>query len=564
MITVDRAVISKKNYQISLPLVSLITLLGLCVRLWGIGWSLPDSRHPLATYHPDELVNLNASLAADIPHGQFDIGFYNYGAFDFYLVSLSQTIGRGYGLIPSTPSPPGQSKLEHAIASAPEQAGLFLAGRILSALLGSASILVIFSIGVRLAGRKCGLVAALFTAIAPLSVVHAHFLTVDVPATFFVCLALLWSLRLLEKQSWREYGLAALWCGLAAATKYTAGIVIVAPIVAHILNNNPHACRKHRAAELVVLIVLFLIFFLLACPGPILNLSAFWDGTYPGSGVKYELFEHSRTGHGLLFVNTGGGWWYHLVVSLRYGLGLPLLIAGIAGFFWSIKKRSKVDQVLLAFFLIYYIASGFSAVRFARYMIPIIPLLCIFAARLLLDSTHQLNIRRVGTAAAVFVTIWTGFQSFELDRQMAGKDPRDAAADYLALHSKPEAPVAFATIPWFYSPPLSPLFGAMAAPQRAQSAEMTSRYHLKIPATEWDISVLNPEPDYLVISNIETTHAVDRLKLPAPTAFMKSIPTDMQPVIFGPSDSLGRSIPGEIFPEDLLYILPTVTLYQKR
>src|SRR5581483_10828516 len=48
-------------------LLILIVLLGLGLRLWGIGWSLPDVRHPLATYHPDELVNLNAARAADIP-----------------------------------------------------------------------------------------------------------------------------------------------------------------------------------------------------------------------------------------------------------------------------------------------------------------------------------------------------------------------------------------------------------------------------------------------------------------------------------------------------------------
>src|SRR5579859_5577130 len=81
--------------------VLVIVLIGLLLRLWGIGWSLPDARHPLATYHPDELVNLNAALQADIPHLKFDIGFYNYGAFYFYLVSFAQSLGRAYGMIPA-------------------------------------------------------------------------------------------------------------------------------------------------------------------------------------------------------------------------------------------------------------------------------------------------------------------------------------------------------------------------------------------------------------------------------------------------------------------------------
>src|SRR5579871_1037612 len=69
-------------------LLALALILGLALRLWGIGWGLPDARHPLATYHPDEWINLNAAEPVDIPHGKFDIGFYNYGTLYFYGVSL--------------------------------------------------------------------------------------------------------------------------------------------------------------------------------------------------------------------------------------------------------------------------------------------------------------------------------------------------------------------------------------------------------------------------------------------------------------------------------------------
>src|SRR5687768_7408211 len=59
--------------------LALITALGLALRLWGITWSLPDARHPIATYHPDEIINLNAARNADLLRGDFDIEFYNYG-----------------------------------------------------------------------------------------------------------------------------------------------------------------------------------------------------------------------------------------------------------------------------------------------------------------------------------------------------------------------------------------------------------------------------------------------------------------------------------------------------
>jgi 4-amino-4-deoxy-L-arabinose transferase-like glycosyltransferase len=545
--------------------VALIVLLGLALRLWGIGWSLPNAAHPLATYHPDELVNLNAALAADIAHGKFDIGFYNYGAFYFYLVNFAQIFGRGYGLIPA-PTPATDSNIAASLASlAPQQAGLFLAGRLVTALLGAATIAVVFAMGNRLGGKRTGYWAALLYAVAPLAVVHAHFLTVDVPATFFVSLALLWSLRLLSSQTWPDYALAAIWCGLAAATKYNAGLVIVAPILAHLLNRVPNACQMHRGGQFVVLLAVSLLAFLIGCPGPVLNLDAFWDGLpgYPGSGVRYELFVHSREGHELLFVNTGPGWWYHLAVSLNYGLGVPLLLLALAGVVYACVRRTRADIILLGFLLVYYGATGLSAVRFARYMIPLFPVFCAFAARLLTASAFKPNVVRSLQALGAAVLTLTTLYTVSLVRLMTAPDPRDVTATAMDRELPQGAVVTFAKIPWFYSPPLSPDFGKMAAPQRARAAQTTTRYQLRMPAGEWDTGVLNPLPDAIVISNIETLHAVDRLHLAGPTRFMDSIPAGYRRERFGPAPIFNLALPNAIIPEDLLYIEPTLTLYRK-
>ena len=283
--------------------VSLLVLLGLVLRLWGIGWSLPNARHPRATYHPDERVNLIATQSVDIAHGQFDTNFYNYGAFYFYLANFAQTFGRGYGLIPVTPPLPADTPLspaERLTRQAPENAGLILAGRLATALLGAATIPLIFALGARLYGRRTGFAAALLYAIAPLAVVHAHFMTVDVPATFFVTLALLLAARLLAAPTRRDYVLAGVACGLCAATKYNTGLVLIAPLVAHFLSGkaseNKAAEKKAGRESLPLLLAATLLAFLIACPGPLLNWDAFWNGTYPGTGVHYELFVHSRLG----------------------------------------------------------------------------------------------------------------------------------------------------------------------------------------------------------------------------------------------------------------------------
>src|SRR5207302_1135553 len=70
---------------------------------------------------------------------------------------------------------------------------------------------------------------------------------------------------------------------------------------------------------------------------------------------------------------------------------------------------------------------------------------------------------------------------------------------------------------------------APAAPKRAEAAAQTTRFQLRIPPGEWDTSVLTPPPDYVVLSNLETMHAVNRLHEPAAVRFVQSIPADYRP-----------------------------------
>ena len=423
-----------------------VVVFGLFLRVAGIGWSLPDARHPFATYHPDERINLNAALTPDLFTLNLDTGFYNYGALYFYLVNFAHILGRGLGWIPMPPQ--GATLFSPEIA--PMQAALFLTGRWVMALMGTLTIAVVYFLGRRLYGRKAGLLGAVLYAIAPLAVVHSHFVTVDVPATLFIALALLWAARLLEHKTWANYVLAGIWTGLAAATKYNAIFVGIAPLLAHLHNREPDDCPRHRAAHLFVMLVAIGFAFLIGCPGPIINWDAFWNGTYPGSGVRYELFEHSRQGHGELFLETGVGAWYHVTVSLWFGMGALLLAMGLAGTVFACLRRTKGDWLLLAFLLLYFGTTSLSAVRFARYMIPLFPVLCLFAARLF--TTTELprfgNVPR--TALATLTVLFTLGYTGLFVRAMTQIDPRDALANYLEANAPQGASLAFAKVPWFF------------------------------------------------------------------------------------------------------------------
>lgn len=560
-------VVSEPNRRIVYGLLAVITVLGICLRFWGIGWGLPDVRRPLATYHPDEVINFSASQRVDMLGGKFDVGFYSYGAFYFYLVDAAKIIGRGYGAIPTTPNLPADSpplsEMQSAERQLPEIRGLYLAGRIVSAVAGVLTIAVLFALARRLFGERVGLTAALLYAAAPLAAVHAHFFTVDVCATLFVTLALLASARLLESQHWKEYLIAGICTGLAAATKYSAGLVLVAPVAAHILA-SPHDGRgKPRLFGPLVLVAATTLVFLTACPGPIINWDAFWNGMaeFGPSGLKYELFQHSRQGHGLLFVNTGPGWWYHLVISLRYGLGLPLLLLAATGIASAIGARTKQDRLLLWFVLVFYGITSLSAVRFARYMIPLYPALCVIAARRVWQIKPRTLHHHAVPAAFGLLVLLTGGYTVSLVHAMASRDPRDTAADYLQAKAPQGATVAFAKVPWYFSPPLSPWFGAVSPRLREKCLEST-RYTFLLPheGSEFDVSVLTPSPNYIVLSNIEAAPEI-RLRTPAAQSFLELARRGRSSMVFGPPALFDMAFSGELVPDDLLYILPRITVY---
>jgi 4-amino-4-deoxy-L-arabinose transferase-like glycosyltransferase len=100
---------------------------------------------------------------------------------------------------------------------------------------------VVYLIGREISGHRMALFAAFLMAFLPGHAQHSHFATVDVPATFFVALALYFAVRALREVnqdfSWhrKQLLIAAGVAGLAAATKYNGGLVLIAPLVSWFL-----------------------------------------------------------------------------------------------------------------------------------------------------------------------------------------------------------------------------------------------------------------------------------------------------------------------------------------
>jgi len=168
--------------------------------------------------------------------------------------------------------------------------------------------------------------------------------------------------------------------------------------------------------------------------------------------------------------------------------------------------------------------------------------------------------RRAGIACGALVVVTTGVTSFCLSRAMAAADPRDRAADYLTSKAQPQASIAFAHIPWYYSPPLSPVWGALRSDVRANGQPGPPVFEFRVPDGDWDRRVLSPTPDYVVLSNLELQNEWRRLRLQPAVEFMNSIGETAERTVFEPAAVPFLSPNDPNAPQDLLYVMPEITV----
>lgn len=138
-----------------------------------------------------------------------------------------------------------------------------LVGRLLSALIDTATVALVYLLGRRLWDRRVGLVGAALATFCVLSIQYSHFHGAEAWVTFFVTAAVLVSLRLADGQLAPRVaaGVGAL-LGLAAASKLIAAAALVVPATALAVATGPAAWRvlhqrwAEAAAALAAIVVL--------------------------------------------------------------------------------------------------------------------------------------------------------------------------------------------------------------------------------------------------------------------------------------------------------------------
>jgi len=254
-----------------------------------------------------------------------------------------------------------------------EQVGMgdfYLWSRIATATIGSATVVLLHQVGMRWGARHAVFAAGLF-AVMPLSVREAHFALTDTPLVFAVTLTLLLSLRATEKPGLRRLLLAGAAAGLCAGLKYNGLYAVVMPVIAALM--APAGDRTTRIRDLATVIVACVAAFFLTTPYAIIDLVGFLNGF----GTQTRAFVPVQPGG----KSTGLVYLQHFIANF----GWPAFLLGMAGLVMTairvVRGPGHARFVLLLVFpLVFFnLITGWSFL-FARYALPIVPFMCVWAA----------------------------------------------------------------------------------------------------------------------------------------------------------------------------------------
>lgn len=338
----------------------LILLIAFLFRLVNVRFGLPDL---LAA---DEAFLVNHALG----FGQGDLNphFFNYPALQMYLLFAL------FGLVFAAGRLTGQwnGGWDFAVAHFRDPSLLQTAGRLLTVVLGAATVWLVFRLAERWFGRAAALAAALVLAVSPLHVRHSQVIGTDVPMAFWAFLAVLLAALYIDTLALRSLLAAGFVAGLAGSAKYP-GLVAIAPVALapFVARTPPGAATATRPRHALAAVAAALAGFAAGAPFTFLD----WAGFR--ADMLSEM-RHMKTGH-LGLEDVHNGWAVHAVYSLPAIASHLCLLLAVVGVVAAVRARpARALWFLLAPVAVYSII-GAQAVTFDRYALPLAPYVAVFA-----------------------------------------------------------------------------------------------------------------------------------------------------------------------------------------
>jgi Dolichyl-phosphate-mannose-protein mannosyltransferase len=379
-----------------------LVVAALALRLWGLDHGLPY------VFNADENAHFVPRAIGMFGHSLNPDYFINPPAYTYLLHAVYWVWW------------PSREALGDAFATDPETA--FTIARVLSAVLGAAAVGFLAWAGRRWFDWRVGLLAGALLAVAFLPVHYAHLAVNDVPALAPLCLSLVGIAGVYRRGHLLDYALAGAALGVACATKYTAGIVLLCLIA---------AARHNALRGLALAAVLAVAGFLVANPYAVLDWEAFRAGLEQQS-------QASSDGGGKLGLVGDSGLLYYLG-TLTWGLGWLPALAAAAGAVWLWSQDRRLALVLVPAPVVFLVFMGLQDRFFARWLLPIYPLLCLLAAWAAVQGAERVRAGRLWPVVAAGALLCAQGLVFSVHNDVAlARDDTRALARAWMVENIPE------------------------------------------------------------------------------------------------------------------------------
>jgi len=406
-----------------LALLALMLAVGLYLRIKNNDYGLPF------VFYADEGSHFT-NRAVEMFGGDPNPGYFQNPSAFTYLVHLALRLYFGHGI------PFGD--FDHVIelyGNHPTR--IYEIGRVTAALLCALGVVGVYVAAARLWDRRTGLVAAAILCFSFLAVAYSRIAVTDTGTLLPVALALFCAIRLQERRTWRWAVGAGVATGVAIGFKYTAGLVLLAPLIAvawPLLERRDLATLKRAAAHVGAVIGPTVVAFAITTPYFFLDFSTAERQLRAQADMAGGLSKYGQE-HENGFLYYGD--------SLTWGLGWLALIAAIAGvvLLW---RRHRARAVLLAVFpVVLFLYLALQQRYFGRWLLPAYPALALLGGYAVVQAVTAIprlprRLVPVALAVATIVVVWQGLAADTRSMAVLGNtDTRAAAREWLVENEQP-------------------------------------------------------------------------------------------------------------------------------